>query len=133
MTAGDTTLTIFFVADESEHIAFFRSVVALENAGEAEFQRLARSAFPALDWADNIWRGLRHFDRPYIEVRDELVRCLGGLSDHGANKVFWWHVKQRPDVDRVHFLYEPSQAGSTELGKGRIVVGLFTDHCILPS
>ncbi len=182
VTVGDTTLAIFFVADESEHVAFFRSVVVLENADEARFQRLAGSAFPALDWADNVWRGLRHFDRPYIEVRDELVRCLGGLSDHGAacfhefrsdprqlarvlsvragketsdengrtkrhspsrrdrtrshagaNKAFWWHVKLRPDVDRVHFLYEPPPAGSIELGKGRIVVGLFKDHCILPS
>ena len=182
VTVGDTTLTIFFVADESEHVAFFRSVVTLENADEAKFQRLARSAFPGLDWADNMWRGLRHFDRPYIQVRDELVRCLGGLSDHGAacfhefqpdprrlaqvlsarigkatsdengrtkrhspsrrdrtrrhggtNKVFWWHVKLRPNVDRIHFLYETPAAGSTELGKGRIVVGLFKDHCVLPS
>ena len=182
VTVGDTTLKIFFVADESEHVAFFRSVVKLENADEAKFQRLARSAFPALGWADNVWRGLRHFDRPYIEVRDELVHCLGGLSDHGAacfhefqpdpgrlaqvlsarigkatsdengrtkghspsrrdrtrrhggtNKVFWWHVKLRPNVDRIHFLYETPAAGSTELGKGRIVVGLFKDHCVLPS
>ena len=84
VTVGDTTLTIFFVAGESEHVAFFRSVVALENADEAKFQRLAKSAFPALGWADNVWRGLTHFDRPYIEVRDELVHCLGGLNDHGA-------------------------------------------------
>lgn len=182
VTVDDTTLTTFFVVDEPEHVAFFRSVVTLENADKAKFQRLAKSAFPALDWADHIWRGLKHFDHPYIEVRDQLVRCLGGLSDHGAacfhefrsdprrlaqvlsvhvgtetsdenghtkkhtpsrrdrtrrhggiDKVFWWHVKLRPHVDRIHFLYEPPQAGSTELDKGCIVVGLFKDHCVLPS
>lgn len=46
---------------------------------------------------------------------------------------FWWHVKLRPHIDRIHFLYEPPRAGSTERDEGRIVVGLFKDHCILPS
>ena len=81
---ADATLEIFFVGGESQHVDFFRSVVALENADEAKFERLARSAFPALEWADNVWSGLGHLSRPYIEVRDKLVRCLGGLSDHGA-------------------------------------------------
>ena len=143
---------------------------------------LARSAFPALDWADGVWRGLGHFSRPYIEVRDELVRYLGGLSDHGAacfhehradprrlsrvlsarvgsetsdengrtkghppsrrdrtrrhrgiDKVFWWHVKLRPHVDRIHFLYEPPSVSAPWPEHGRIVVGLFKDHCILPN
>ena len=42
------------------------------------FERLARSAFPALEWADNLWHGLSNFSRPYINVRDQLVRYLGG-------------------------------------------------------
>ena len=84
VAVADATLQIFFVGGESQHVDFFRSIVALENADEAKFERLARSAFPALDWADNVWSGLGHLSRPYIEVRDKLVRCLGGLSDHGA-------------------------------------------------
>ena len=176
------TREIAFVADESQHVGFFRSVIGLENADEAGFARLARSAFPALEWADNIWRGLRDFSRPYIAVRSELVRYLGGLSDHGArcfhdhaadqqvlseilsvhvgtattdengrtkrhrpsklcrtrhhcgvDKVFWWHVKLRPHVDRIYFRHEP-QAGNLDLPeRGRIVVGLFKDHCVLPN
>ena len=175
VTVAGATLEIAFVAEESQHVDFFRSVIALENANEAEFGRLARSAFPALEWADNIWRDLRRFSRPYIEVRDELVDCLGGLSDHGArcfhehhaadprhlahvlsaqvgaqtsdengrtkqhrqsrldrtrrhrgtDNVFWWHVKLRPNVDRIYFRYERQH--------GRIVVGLFRDHCVLPN
>ena len=84
VAVAGATLEIFFVAGESQHVDFFRSVIALENADEEKFERLARSAFPALDWADNVWRGLGHLSRPYIEVRDKLVRCLGGLSDDGA-------------------------------------------------
>ena len=180
VTVADATLEIFFVAGESQHVDFFRSVIELENADEAKFERLARSAFPALDWADNVWRGLGHLSRPYIEVRDKLVRCLGGLSDHGAacfdefeaadprqlarvlsahvgaktsdengatkqhpqskrdrarhhrgiDKVFWWHVKLKPHVDRIHFLYEPSPGSGPKLRESRIVVGLFKDHCL---
>ena len=72
------------VSEESEHVGFFRFVILLENANETMFECLARSAFPTLDWADGVWCGLGHFSRPYIEVRDELVRYLGGLSDHGT-------------------------------------------------
>ena len=183
VTMADVTLELFVVAEESQHVEFFRSVITLEKADEAKFERLARSAFPKLDWADSVWRGLGDLSRPYVEVRRELVRCLGGLSDHGAacfdefragdpremarvlsarvgaevsdengatkqhsrsrrdrtrrhggiDKVFWWHVKLRPNVDRIHFLCQPPASGSAGPGEGRIVVGLFKDHCILPS
>ena len=182
VTVADATLEIFFVVGESQHVNFFRAVVALENADEVTFERLARSAFPALDWADDVWRGLGHLSRPYIAVRDELVRCLGGLSDHGAvsfdefaadprrlarvlsarigartsdengatkqypqsrqdrarrhrgiDKVFWWHVKLQPNVDRIHFLYEPPSASPAGPSEGHVVVGLFRDHCVLPN
>lgn len=183
VTVAGATREIFFVSGESEHVGFFRSVITLENANEAEFGILARSAFPALEWADNIWRGLGHFSRPYIDVREEVIRCLGGLSDHGArcfhehgagdprhlarvlsarigkgtsdengatkrhppsrrdrtrrhrgtDKVFWWHVKLRPNVDRIHFLYEPQSSSSTGPNEGFIVVGLFKRHCVLPN
>ena len=183
VTVAGTTREIFFVAEESEHVGFFRSVITLENANEAKFGILARSAFPALEWADNIWRGLDHFSRPYIDVREEVIDCLGGLSDHGAmcfhehgegdprylarvlsarigartsdengatkrhpqsrrdrtrrhrgiDKVFWWHVKLQPNVDRIHFRYEPQSARSAGPSEGHIVVGLFKDHCVLPN
>ena len=183
VAVASATLEIFFVAGESQHVDFFRSVIALENADEEKFERLARSAFPALDWADNVWCGLGHLSRPYIEVRDKLVRCLGGLSDDGAacfhefrssgpqqlarflsakvgaktsdengatkqypqskrdrtrchrgiNKVFWWHVKLQPNVDRIHFLYELPSVSLAGPSEGHIVVGLFKDHCVLPN
>ena len=183
VTVAGVTLEIVFVAKESQHVGFFRSVISLENADEAMFERLARSAFPALEWADSIWRSLGKFSRPYIEVRDELVRSLGGLSDHGAGcfhehragdphhlqsvlsilvgaetsdengrtkthrpskrdrtrrhrgieKVFWWHVKLQPHVDRIYFRYEPLSASLPSPEYGRVVVGLFKNHCVLPT
>ena len=61
VTVAGATIEIFFVTEESEHVDFFRSVIALENADEAMFERLARSAFPALERADNVWHGLGNF------------------------------------------------------------------------
>ena len=138
---------------------------------------------PELEWADDIWKGLRDFSRPYTAVRSDLVKGLGGLGDHGAacvhehhlggdlstlpnalsvkvhfkfsdengrtkkhpqsrqdrtrshcgtSKVFWWHAKLEPNVDRIHFLYEPPSADSTPIDQGQIVVGLFKKRCILP-
>ena len=157
VTVARITTDVFFVTEESQHVGFFRAIVALENAGEAKFQNLARSAFPALEWADNVWHGLGAFSRPYLVIRSQLVRYLGRLSDFGAtcfhehhtgdprhlqrilsatigtdtsdengytkrnrrseqdrtrshqgkDKVFWWHVKIQPHVDRIYFLYEP--------------------------
>ena len=183
VTVDDATLKIVFVKEESQHVAFFRSLISLEDADETQFKRLAPSAFPALDWADDVWSGLGDFSCPYIEIRDKLVKCLGGLSDHGAacfdtlhagdprhltrvlsarigaqtsdengatkrfnrsrqersrrhrgiNKVFWWHIKLQPHVDRIHFLYEPSPGRRPRPRESRIVVGLFKDHCILPN
>ena len=182
MTVDDSTLEMFFVASEPQHVDFFRAVIALENADERTFKHLARSAFPDLGWADNVWQGLRGFSRPYIASRDKLIRCLGGLNDHGAacfdqlaadparlarvlsarigastsdengatkrhppsrrdrtrrhrgiEKVFWWHVKLQPHVDRIHFLWEPSSGRAAGPRASQIVVGLFTDHCVLPN
>ena len=183
VTVDDATLDVVFVKEKSQHVAFFRSLIALEHADETKFERLAPSAFPALDWADDVWSGLGYFSLPYIEIRDKLVRCLGGLSDHGAtcfdefgagdprqlprvlsarvgaetsdengatkrypqsrrdrtrshrgiDKVFWWHVKLRPHVDRIHFLYEQSPGSGPRPRESRIVVGLFKDHCVLPN
>ena len=180
VVVGGVTNEIAFVTEEFQHLDFFRSVIDLENANEAMFECLAPSAFPALEWADNVWSGLGDFDRPYIAVRGELVRYLGGLNDYGAscfhelragdprqlqrilsakvgtetsdengetkrnppsrrdrtrgyrgeNKVFWWHVKLQPHIDRIYFLYEPPSGNRPVPEHGRIVVGVFRDHCI---
>ena len=45
------------------------------------------------------------------------------------HKVFWWHVKLQPHVDRIHFLYEPPSATLAGPSESHIVVGLFKDHC----
>ena len=81
--AGDKN-DVFFVVKESHHIEFFRALISLENANPEMFEDLSASAFPALEWADEVWSGLTDFSRPYIAVRKELVCGLSGLCDHGA-------------------------------------------------
>ena len=84
VTVKKRTVKVFFVTEESEHVDFFRRVITLEKAAKAMFERLAPSAFPALKWADDVWRGLSAFRQSYPNIRPDLVRYLGGLNDHGA-------------------------------------------------
>ena len=77
VTVAGATIEIAFITEESQHVDFFRSVIALENADEAMFERLAPSAFPTLDWADNVWQGLGDFSRPYIERSGRTSPLLG--------------------------------------------------------
>jgi len=51
----------------------------------------------------------------------------------GLDKVFWWHVKLRPNVDRIYFRHEPRSENTPLPEHGRIVVGLFKNHCVLPN
>lgn len=46
----------------------------------------------------------------------------------GRDRVFWWHTKIRPYVDRIHFLHVPHDPPP----HGHIVVGIFKKHCFLP-
>ena len=78
------TTKVTFVVKESDHLGFFRSVINLEKADEKAFECLANSAFPELKWSDDVWRGLGNFSEPYVDIREKLARCLGGLNDHGA-------------------------------------------------
>jgi hypothetical protein len=46
----------------------------------------------------------------------------------GRDLTFWWHSKLQPHVDRIHFLYQ-----AREGNHGFIVIGIFTEHCLLPN
>jgi hypothetical protein len=75
---------LHFVTTEQEHRAFFRDVIQVEDADEEGLRALAASAFPTLGWADEVWRELGDFSKPYRDLRDVLVVHLGVLDDHGA-------------------------------------------------
>ncbi len=98
VAVADSTTRIVFITEGSGHVEFFRSLIVLEDADRARFERLAPSAFPALRWADNVWQGLGDFSWSYINVRAELVCCLGGLSDHGAT---CFHEHRADDPQRL--------------------------------
>ncbi len=183
VTVGNDTSNVRFVTDEPQHVAFFRHLISQESDNGEVFEELAGSAFPALEWSDYIWHDIGSFRGRFIDIRNKLIRGLGGLNDHGAAcfykhqkgdprhlarvlsaqigfevsdengqtkrygpsvndrtrrhagiaKVFWWHIKIEKHVNRIYFRYEPPLVGSRIPVQGRIVVGLFKDHCVLPN
>lgn len=75
---------VAFVVDAQDHVNFFREVITIERADEEGFATLAPSAWPGLAFVDGLWRGLRDFSRNYREIRDDLMKHLNALSDHGG-------------------------------------------------
>ncbi|MFM7199317.1 MAG: hypothetical protein ACKO6N_00885 [Myxococcota bacterium] len=47
----------------------------------------------------------------------------------GEALLFWWHTKMTPQEGRIHFHHVPPKLPSDEHPNGRIVIGIFTDHC----
>jgi hypothetical protein len=81
----DVPRFVHFLPDEMSHVTFFRHAIELEGGDEGALRRLASSAFPRLRWATDVFRGLRDFSRPFVDMRDDLVRVFSVLSDHGAS------------------------------------------------
>lgn len=172
-----TIWQLHFVTSDEEHLEFFRNVFKIETTPSSSFEEVARSAFPELSWADDVWSGLNDFSKPYRDIRADLVDHLSVLNDHaatlfsellaasadeigkrlkalgaeasdengetkkyapsrrdhtrrfeGVEITFWWHTKIQPHVDRIYFTYQSRGVRSG----GRIVVGIFKDHCDLP-
>jgi hypothetical protein len=66
--------------------------------------------------------------RSYSPSIDERTRIW-----RGKKVVFWWHTKINWDKGRIHFIHEPRHDQSEDPEEGRIVIGIFTDHCVLPN
>ena len=86
---GEPGENIWFIADEVTHVSFFRDAILL-NANPRTFEECAKSAFPSLGFADDVWSGLRDFSKPYTEIKIDLIRILGQLSDEGR-RIFGWN------------------------------------------
>lgn len=82
--AGTAQAQVHFVTDEKTHRAFFRDALDVERADERRLQELAPHAFPDIWFIDEVWRGLRDFKGGYVRARDNLLRLLVALDDHGA-------------------------------------------------
>lgn len=50
----------------------------------------------------------------------------------GRDHVFWWHTKIQWNLGRVHFVHVPARPDRSDPTHGHIVIGIFSDHCVLP-
>lgn len=50
----------------------------------------------------------------------------------GQALVFWWHTKLTKPEGRIHFTHLPAPPSAQDIPpEGRIIIGIFTDHCKL--
>lgn len=85
VTVEGVTHSLHFVTCETEHIGFFRQAIVLEDMDHRSVQRVARSAFPTLEWLDSVWNELRvHKACFFGHFLPTFVEHLAALDDRGA-------------------------------------------------
>jgi hypothetical protein len=78
-----TPRSVWFVYDAASLSGLARACYEIEDvAGEDYFGRLARIAFPNLEFVDDLGRQFRRLAGRYRDVRPEVTRHLGALNDH---------------------------------------------------
>lgn len=84
VVVGEEAALVHFVTDEATHRGFFRAAMVAQKLDERAVEALASHAFPETFFLDDTWRGVRSFDGGYARVRDDLLRFLAVVDDHGA-------------------------------------------------
>jgi hypothetical protein len=75
---------IFFFAEPTLLVEFWRSIFAFENVSEKEFFQLGRLAFPRLVLHPDL--NFRRLEGSYRDLRERVVEVLAGLCDHFARE-----------------------------------------------
>lgn len=75
--------SLWFIADQKEYSACFRWLITSTTKNHNEMKTIAPSAFPALDFVDGAFDGIKSMNKPYRDIVHTLVHHLGVLSDDG--------------------------------------------------
>lgn len=75
---------LWFVANRKSYCGFFRWWIQTTSKNPGEMEQMATSAFPELDFIEGAFAGIKAMQKPYIELRFDLVKHLAVLSDQGA-------------------------------------------------
>lgn len=83
VSLNDIRLPIWFVVSAEDCRGFFRWLIAHTTKNPHDLCELAPSAFPALEFVDGVFDGIKDMSKPYRDLVASLVDHLGTLSDHG--------------------------------------------------
>lgn len=83
VTVDIKSTPLWFVADPGDYWNFFRWFIEETTERPAEMKEMAASAFPALDFVEGAFNGIKDMSNPYHVLVRDLVHHLSVLSDHG--------------------------------------------------
>jgi hypothetical protein len=78
------TTKLWLIANKKEYRDFFRWFIVKNTKNPDEMSALAASAFPDIDFIEDVFNGIKNMSKPYRELVDDLVCHLGAFSDHGS-------------------------------------------------
>ncbi len=111
-------LDVFFIAERTGVRELFRHAIVRERADLPAFTTLAPHAYPELSFADGALRGCRDLSQPFVARRDEIMRHLAVLNDHGA-AIFAARIhKDIEDGFRAHKIDISPETSQTMHGSG---------------
>ncbi len=85
--AGSDAVTCFVLTNSSQLSRFWRDVFSRYEYTPMEIGRNSRYAFPDLTFAEKIWSQATRFEGRWVDIRGQLIHCLGGIND-GASPIF---------------------------------------------
>jgi hypothetical protein len=104
---------IWFVSDQANSVNFFRWIILNGTASPAQMERFAVVAFPELDFASNVFNGIKTMSKPYGAILPDLVHHLSVFSDHGK-KIFSGPYIDAPSQFGAHGLNVSDENGNTK-------------------
>ncbi len=82
VTVQGSACAVYFVVESDDRIAFYRSAFEVEDADETEYWRIARLAYPDLEYVNGLDQQWRRFSRGYREMRPLVTWHLSALNDY---------------------------------------------------
>lgn len=77
------TVEVYFVNTEADRIAFWRNAIGLEGDNAATLRRMARHAYPSVQFHPGVLEQVDDLDGGYHPLRHQVQHTFAMLNDHG--------------------------------------------------
>ena len=80
----ESVAEVWMIASIEDAPAYFRWLISKTTNSPDEMARIARDAFPALDFVAEVFDGVKAMSKPYRAIVDDLILHLGFLPTTGG-------------------------------------------------
>ena len=81
----DQEVPLWLICCDQEYLEYFRWLISETTTSVDDMEKLAKFAFPSVDFVENAFNGIKKMSKPYGELVRDIVLHLGVMSDHGVS------------------------------------------------